>query len=309
MRRLIPAFVLLILGASPVSADLRIHEWGVWKIRRGEVAHLADLRRESPPFVRQTLPGGWAGGGAVARKPVVFVYTDRPVEVAVEVRFPGGRPWLYYPSVDLEARGPVRSNLAGLGLMAPHDRLSWRVRAVPGRHSTVLPPVAAGHFWNRIRQVPSATLLAPDGTAERFLFYDGPVAFPIAYRVRHLGPDAVLEHPGPTGQTGLVVALGDRWVPVPAMRPGAAVGISRIGWRRPPRPITTEIASRLVAAGLSRAEARSLVETWRPEIDSPRLRAFWLLTRVEYDALLPITIAPRPSELVRVGLVIEDLEP
>jgi hypothetical protein len=37
--------------------------------------------------------------------------------------------------------------------------------------------------------------------------------------------------------------------------------------------------------------------------------AFWLLSRAEYDTLLPIDIAPRPREIVRVGLVIEDLEP
>ena len=60
---------------------------------------------------------------------------------------------------------------------------------------------------------------------------------------------------------------------------------------------------------MSAAEARSLVNTWRPEIDAPNLRSFWLLTRAEYDELLPIRITPAPSELRRVGLVIEDLEP
>ena len=42
-----------------------------------------------------------------------------------------------------------------------------------------------------------------------------------------------------------------------------------------------------------------------PEIDAEGLKAFWLVSRADYDGLLPIEITPAPREMVRVGLVIE----
>lgn len=326
MRRWLVLIPLLALATpmawadilAPLATDLRVHEWGVWKIRDGEVAHLADLQRESPAFVHRTRPSGWAGGGAVARKPVVYVYASRPLAVDVEVSFRGGGPWLHYPAAaplgcgdSGGARGPVRRDLpfARAALCEPTG-LRFQVHAVPGAN-VPLAPVPPGHFWSNLRAVPASTLLAPDGSAERFLFYDGPVSFPPAFRRgRGAHGETTFAKVGPFGQSPLIVAWGDRWVSVPPMRVGAGVGIDRTRpWPVPARPIADEIDARLRAAGLSAAEARSLVDTWRPEIEAPGLRAFWPLTRPEYDALLPIRIAPTPRDLVRVGLVIEDLGP
>lgn len=318
MRRcLLLLAALLVLapaaGADVMApvADLRVHEWGVWKVRQGEVTHLADLRRESPSFVRQTQPTvGWGNGGMISRKPVVYVYASQPMDLDVEVAFRGGGPWLFYPAtLPVPCRESARRDLP-FGRAAPMgcepDRLHWRVRAgVPA----ALPAVSPAHFWSRLREVPSSTLVAHDGTAEKFLFYDGPVTFPAAFRVGRgsLG-QPTFQRVGPSGQTPLIVAWGSRWVPVPAMGIGAGLGIDTVNpWPVPPRSVAAELTARLLAEGLSPAEARSLVETWRPEIDAPGLRAFWLLTRPEYDSLLPIRITPAPRELVRVGLVIEDL--
>ena len=65
----------------------------------------------------------------------------------------------------------------------------------------------------------------------------------------------------------------------------------------------------LRARGLSEAEARSLLETWRDELfSSPVPRAISFVPRQLYDFMLPIRVTPEPQELVRVGLVIEELE-
>lgn len=316
MRRWLVLIPLLALATPLARADgwdLRVHEWGVWKIRRGEVTHLADLQRESPAFVRQTRQVGWAGGGTVARKPVIYVYASRPMDLDVEVSFRGGGPWLYYPqTLPLEcgdAAGRRDQPFARAATCEP-DRLRWRVHAA-GNVQVPLAPVGPRHFWSHLRAVPASTLLSPDGSAERFLFYDGPVVFPPAFQAG-LGSygETTLRKVGPFGQSPLIVAWGDRWVSVPRMAVGAGLGIDRTQpWPVPARPIAVELGARLRAAGLSSAEARSLVETWRPEIEAPGLRAFWLLSRAEYDTLLPLRITPAPRELVRVGLVIEDLDP
>lgn len=320
MRRCLALSAVLAL-ATPMAwgddpaAELRVHEWGVWKVRQGEVTHLADLQRESPTFVRQTRSVGWAGGGAVARKPVIYVYASHPMNLDVEVAFRGGGPWLFYPqALPLECgagHGDARRDQPfSRAATCEPDRLRWRVHAT-GAARVPLEPVPARHFWSHLRAVPASMLLAPDGSAERFLFYDGPVVFPPAFRVgRGAHGETTFRRVGAFGRSPLVVAWGDRWVPVPEMAPGAALGIDRTQpWPIPARPIAREIDARLRAAGLSAAEAQSLVETWRPEIEAPGLRAFWLLTRAEYDTLLPIRITPAPSELVRVGLVIESLDP
>lgn len=323
MRRTLLTIALALVALVPTAwadrwvafaPDLRVHEWGVWKLRQGEVAHLADLQRESPPFVLRTQPGsGIAGGGMVARKPVVYVYAEAPTDVDLEVAFRGGGPWLYYPgALPFACAGAARRDQPFVRAAACEpDRLHFRLRALPRGAAVALPAVAPGHFWHHLRDVPSSPLLSPDGTAERFIFYDGPVAFPPAYRVGRgsLG-ETTLTRVGPSAQTSLILAWGDRWVPVPPMPRGAALGIDRTQpWPVPPRAVADELLARVRAAGLSAPEARALVETWRPEIDAPGLRAFWLLARSEYDAVLPLRVAPVPREIVRVGVVIEDLGP
>lgn len=323
MRRSLLVLALLALTAPLAFADrapwvpeLRVHEWGVWKMKDGEVTHLADLQREVPSFVRQTRAQAWTGSGMIARKPILYAYTSQPIDLDIEVSFRGGGPWLFYPGVQAMPCGQgvareisARDMPARRGPMACQpDRLQWHVRAVPNARAQ-LAAVDARHFWNHLRSVPSSLLLAPDGTAEKFLFYDGPVTFPRAWRAgRGQFGERTFTRVGPASTGPLIVAWGNRWVPVPANGVGSGMGISTTSpWPVPPRPIADEIHARLRAAGLTPAEARSLVETWRPEIEAPGLRAFWLLPRAEYDALLPLRISPMPREIVRVGLVIEDL--
>jgi hypothetical protein len=318
--------VLVVLSASiliavpatatpPGASGVRVHEWGVWKIQEGRIAHLADLERESPEFVRRAVRGGSAEGGAVSRKPVVYVYADAPVDLSVRVGFTGGGPWLFFPGTEME-RGrfgrPCAATLSPVvrdrAMAAPCeavDHLRWRVRADPMRAGG-LPDAPRGHFWHDLRAVPSTVLEAPDGSREKFLFYDGPVAFHEPYRVRREDDAVRFERTGTGGASELVLANGSRWVGVTGLDRGLAARM-RTGrdWPAPTHPLTSEIGRRLRVAGLSVEETRALVETWRPEIEAPGLKAFWLLPRAEYDALLPIEITPAPSEIVRVGLVIE----
>ena len=64
----------------------------------------------------------------------------------------------------------------------------------------------------------------------------------------------------------------------------------------------------LPARGLTAAESRSLLETWRDELfTSAAPRAIYLVPRHLYDRMHPLSITPTPAETVRVGLVIESL--
>lgn len=295
------------------TARITAHEWGVWKILNGRIAHLEELAAELPGFVFRVpssqLPQPPNRPPAVlpapplnpipvpvqpvpppmpARKPVLFLRTDRATPVTVDVAFDGGQPWLYYPDaqVSLPGRGP--------------GRLSWNGRLVPNATAPLAAKAPAGHFWHDLRNAGGDLFLSDRGTAERFLFYDGPVRFIRPFtiipeaggaRVMPLSSERKVWMVGPEGFVESRFDAGNRQI-----ERGDLAGL-RIR-------LDQELRDR----GLTPGEARSLLETWRDDLFRPTGRqAVYFMPRHLYDRMLPITITPTPTELVRVGLVIEEL--
>ena len=287
-----------VLGPPVLTA----HEWGVFVLEGGRQTSLEALAAELPPFVQRQAgavalpprpnppPSNGPPPGTVARKPVLFLYADRPTQVQVRVGFAGGEPWLLYPSATRVA------DVAGPGMPG----LVWNLQ-VASPLTAAPPAVHPGHWWNDLRAVGASSVAATDGTSERFLFYDGPVAFEPSFLVTH-APGGAAVSPASTERTILLVSGNsfveadvdpERWTSrqvstgdMPAMR--------------------TRIEQLLRQRGLSGPEARSLLETWRDELfRDARRRAIYFVPRDAYDRMLPITIVPTPAELVRVGLVID----
>lgn len=280
---------------------LTAHEWGVFVIENGQPAYLEALAAELPPFVQRQAgaavlpphpprPHPGPRPGTVARKPVLFLYADRPTQVQVRVGFAGGEPWLLYPT----ARRV--ENIAGPN--APG--LVWDLLVAPAR-APAPPSVHPGHWWNDLRAVGASPVVAADGTNERFLFYDGPVAFEPSFLVSHAQGGASVS-PVSTERTLFLVG-GDRFVEVDV---DPATWSSRQVSTGDMTALRARIDQALQQRGLTGPEARSLLETWRDELfRDVRRRAIYFVPREAYDRMLPITITPTPTELVRVGLVID----
>jgi len=329
-------------------SGLTLHEWGVWRLdpEGTRVTHLQDLARESPRFVyrvdgstsvplqhgaqpqpmpqpllrptpprptppRPTQPrptpprpdptvNPWGSaqpgpGGAVARKPVIFLRAAHDVPLSLEVRFAGGDPWLHYPAALILRDGGD-----------PGLRFVGRVAA---RGDTRLAPAPAGHFWEGLRRAGHSLFLAPDGTAERFLFYDGPVAFRPAFRARP-GDAPPERHPdAPEATVYRVVGTRfTRWSLSPqSARLGAPLARSGEG----DLPALRRLLEREARTqGLDAGETRALLDTWRDELFGrpgaapPAPRLIYFVTRARYDAMLPLRVSPTPDAVVRVGLVI-----
>lgn len=67
------------------------------------------------------------------------------------------------------------------------------------------------------------------------------------------------------------------------------------------RSLRQQLSDALVAEGLYRAEAEAMVETWRDAwFEDQGVRILYILPRTWTDATLPITLKPRPRDLVRV---------
>lgn len=293
----------------PAPPRLSVQEWGVWILEGGRVT-VEELAAESPPFVVRAQAALRPPDGArptpnppsprppvivrpdvTVRKPVVFFHASEPLDVTVDVRFRGGRPWLLYPSAS-EAQG---------------NRLLWRGRV--GGPGTP-PAVDEGHWWNDLRAVGADGFETDRGGYERFVFYDGQVRFAPLFRFQRVGgapepsiaPQRGAEGPLFVVQRGRVVVhdVNDgRWFE--AHRGAAASVLPRVG-------------AALRARGLSDAETRALLDVWRDELLSPRPHAIYFVPRAAYDRMLPMRLDARtPSgvaaevDLVRVGLVIERL--
>jgi hypothetical protein len=56
----------------------------------------------------------------------------------------------------------------------------------------------------------------------------------------------------------------------------------------------------LIASGLYEKEARAMIKTWRSSWFEEGLRVFYVLPEKTTAAILPLTLEPRPHELVRV---------
>lgn len=60
------------------------------------------------------------------------------------------------------------------------------------------------------------------------------------------------------------------------------------------------IKEMLSSQGLFEKEADAMLKTWRDSCFEEGLRVFYIMPRKTTDAILPIAIDPKPSELVRV---------
>lgn len=283
------------------TSSLRVHEWGVWQLdARGRVRSLEDVARESPAFVHRErdvpahppeLPAMSPAPYEVYDKPVVFLYADLETEVTLTVRTPRGRPWLYYPSATIgRSRGELALRFTGRAL--PVDA------ALPAGLAYPTPP--SGHWWSYLRGVGASPFVTADRReAERFLFYDGVAPFPRGF-TRARGALVPIAGSAPTvAWRVLGREVEHLQIAGTSMRRAATMPVTAL---------RAQLHAALVQAGLTPAEAESLLLTWHAALVQPGgARLIWLLPRASYDAMLPLEITPAPRELVRVGVVIEQL--
>lgn len=296
------AFFALRQPASADEATPRFvaHEWGVWVVDAGRVAHLPALAAECPSFViRAPRPSSGVPrirtSPVTVEKPVLFFHTERPIDdVRVRVRFPRGEPWLVWPharirrrSVEWRGRITPRSGLEGLGRVIhngqPHP------------------------WWDLLRQVGGARFHpAGESSSEDFLFYDGTMPFRSAFNFESRDGEWIPHRGGAERHVWIQDGRQVRAYDLRLGQTGSAPVTS------PAASITSLLRAELLSRGLLPGEADSLLNTWRDDLQpqaqpAPQSRAIYFVDRASYDRMLPLTIRPTPDALVRVGLVIEML--
>jgi hypothetical protein len=311
------------LGANPSNGGLVVHEWGTFLAMNGSDGVTLDgMYHEEhalPGFVhaRSRDELRLRTSNLKGETPVVYFYSDTPARVRVEVGFPSGLWTQWYPQADFV--GPLFVQTGSLP-RARNGRIGWTVDVLPpdlARPS--LPPTVSDALWNYTRDVDAAYVSAADSTRpdkpkewERFIFYRGLGEAGLPLHVSATGGGTVACGPGLAESVRHVYLLRveqgrgayryraslrcgehiDRVVP--SME--GAFDLERFA-----ATIADDLTARLVESGLYLKEARAMVNTWRTSyFTTDGIRVLFVLPQSWTDRFIPMTIDPRPDELVRV---------
>jgi hypothetical protein len=251
--------------------------------------------------------------------PVIYFYTDRPLNVRVNVKFPRGIWTQWYPQAQIvgpqfaQARSPM-------GLR--DGRILWcaEVDPNPDWKGWMPPPgTSADALWNYARDVDAAYVRTPDHTSEvermetdRFLFYRGlgEATLPLRFSADSQGTleSARSDRHGARDVFVLRVEGGKgAFAHRPGVSPGAKLTnvIPTMQGAKPLEDFVAEIGTQLeqslTECGLYPKEARAMVNTWRTSyFRTEGIRALVILPQNWTDEFIPLTVTPQPKETVRV---------
>lgn len=260
-----------------------------------------------------------AGVTVKMETPVIYFHADRAFDVEVEVGFPGGTISQWFPDRSGGETLPVPpapATIADWTLDFSRPRrgsIAWRARVLSpaeSRAAILFKPGESLH-WMRPRVPEANALRTPNGETEGFLFYRGVGAFEPGLTTTVDADDTLhlANRSGGAIPFALVFeknATGIRWT---VLRDGLAEGARRAipasgftgtatGFAE---PLYREMVAGLSATGLLASEATAMVETWWDSYFAAEgLRVFWVLPAARTDAILPLSVRPRPEKTVRV---------
>jgi hypothetical protein len=316
--RLIIVSLVVVIGATAVGLRLRhssngstspkdlvVHEWGTFTSIAGKDGVALEWRplngaTDLPKFVHSTAGRnlGLRHGegkdrlpGAVRMEtPVIYFYSSREMNVSTKVDFPKGKITEWYPMASAVDKG-----------------IDWgKVKVQPGAALNLPADYSDNHYYAaRETEAAAVQVCATNGMAterEKFLFYRGVGTFDLPLAVTLENNRVTLRNSGKEAIARLVVfenrdgKIGFRAVD----NFSGATTIDRPALDTNVDAVIQRLRQSLVAAGLYDKEADAMIKTWRNSWFEPGMRVFYVLPRSATDAVLPITIDPRPDELVRV---------
>ncbi len=310
---ILAAFVVIVIKTSglnagklvPAASGLIVHEWGTFTSIAGKDGVAFEWRplngaSDLPKFIHtiQNQDEGLRHGPKAnltasvrMETPVLYFYSASETNISVKVDFPKGKITEWYP----QARSVNTSIDWGQLKVMPGADLNFPVaysdssRYYAARETDAAPIQVCGTNGKAVQQ-------------EKFLFYRGVGTFDLPLSVKLEGESVVLKNTS-KDQIAQVILFENR---------GGKIGYQLIddfpGEATYPRPtldkkidsLLQNLKQALIASGLYDKEAAAMIKTWRDSWFEEGTRVFYILPRQTTDAVLPITIEPRPASLVRV---------
>jgi hypothetical protein len=293
-------------GIVPPKNHLVVHEWGTftsisgmdgvaleWRPLNGpsDLPRFVHTMKEGAGGLRHPFGKGDLSGLVRMETPVLYFYSPNEMDVDVKVDFPNGKITEWYP----QAR-------------SVDTTIDWgRLKVMPGANLNLPIEYSETSRYYAARET-DAALVQVCGTngkptqQEKFLFYRGVGTFALPLSVKLEGDNVALKNLG-KDEIAHVIVFENRGGKI-----GYRLSDGLTGEVTQARPeldknldsLVRELKQILVASGLYEKEADGMIKTWRDSWFEAGLRVFYILPRRTTDAVLPVTIEPRPTELVRV---------
>jgi len=147
---------------------------------------------------------------------------------------------------------------------------------------------------------------------ERFVYYDGLIPTPKGLSIKVAGEKvALLSQAAESVYDVTVVDLRNaskiRVARLDKMEPGAevkAVAFAEGDQTKWPSEPIAALIKQLQSAGLNEDEARSMATVWRKDFfETEGVNVFYRLSQEAYDKALPLTVTPKPENVVRTLLI------
>jgi hypothetical protein len=267
--------------------------------------------------------------------PVIYFYTPRPLRIRVGVGFPQGIWTQWYPQAAVvtpslleQAQAPDRltnGRICWFADVIPASRVPMEIThrrgAIPRPSTLDVPETRGDALWDFARDVDAAFVKTIDRTGaterdeyERFLFYRGlgQSRMPMRADARSGGTLALEREPSLGDGVRHIFVLKvengrGAYQYRPALRSGEqATGvIPSMDGAKPLAEFTEAVAgalaARLTESGLYAKEARAMVNTWKGSyFQNDGIRVLFVLPQSWTDSFIPISIVPKPKEVVRV---------
>jgi len=295
----------LACGLIPLTAAAKdpdkfvAHEWGTFSTfggSDGKPLKFYPNDGDLPEFVygrHLQVKSGRAEVYVSLETPVLYFYTDRDRTVSVNVEFPKGLMTDWYP----EASRP------------PEQRIRWDDLKVFAKDRSRLKGEGAAGRYFAARETDAAylrTSAEAKSQDEKFLFYRGVGDFHMPLVVRAHGDGKVTventgEHSIPSY---ILVNVKDRKLTFKVfghLSPRTAEKVELPAETSTADKLAEAMEKLLVAQGLYEKEARAMVKTWRSDwFGEEGTRVLYLVPDGVTSEFLPMTIEPKPDDLVRV---------
>ena len=289
----------------PRENRLVVHEWGTFTSIAGKDGIALEWRplngpSDLPKFVHTIQkegdglrhPSGKGELTAAVRMetPVLYFYSDNEMDVDVKVDFPKGKITEWYPQARAVTTG-----------------INWgRLKVMPRAAANLPVEYSPSHYYPaRETDAALVQVCSTNGKPaqqEKFLFYRGVGTFDLPLSVKLEGNNVAVKNLA-KDQISHLIIFENRGGKIGYRLLEAFAGESK--FERPAldknlESLLQELKQMLVSSGLYEKEAAAMIKTWRDSWFEEGLRVFYILPRQTTDAVLPITIEPRPAELVRV---------
>jgi len=309
-------FVLLALllpqatrAQQSPDSPLVVHEWGTFTSIAGDDGTALlwlpiPAKSDLPTFVEHYPNPNVKGGlrGTVRMEtPVIYFYSPRQITVAANVSLAAGLITEWFPHASQVQ--PANSSAITLDPQSVGS-IGWdAVTVSPATKANFARESTPSHYY-AARETSASTVAVqtPAGNqVEKFLFYRGVSLFAPPLSAKVLASGQLQLKSIAEGRTAIILLerrgnkLGYR---VSSLDSGATMDTPSTSGTLD--SLYSDLEDTLVAQGLYRDEAHAMLETWRDSWFGEGSRLFYIAPRLFVDSVLPLSIRPAPTQLIRV---------